>query len=217
MITVYGEGRGFRVVWLLEEMGLPYRLRPVDMLAGPENDAEFVAINPAVFIPALRDGDMTMVESIAIMEYLMGRHGPTPLAVAPQEAAFGAYQQFLHLGEAGLAMPMFITVVANMLAPEGEKQNWSTEHAMGMYERRMRLVKRRLAEAPFMAGDRFTAADISVTYALQFAERAGGVKPGEAEQAYLARTTSRPGYARAMDTCEATKGWVESLQAGATA
>lgn len=46
MITVYGEGRGFRVVRLLEEMGLPYRLRPVDMLAGVENDPEFLAINP---------------------------------------------------------------------------------------------------------------------------------------------------------------------------
>ena len=68
MITVWGEGRGFRVVWLLEEMGLPYRLRPVDLLAGAENDPEFLAINPAGFIPAIQDGDVTMVESIAIME-----------------------------------------------------------------------------------------------------------------------------------------------------
>ncbi len=80
MITVFGEGRGFRVVWLLEEMGLAYRLRPVDLLAGVEKDTEFLAINPAGFIPAIRDGDVTMVESIAIMEYLMARYGPTPLA-----------------------------------------------------------------------------------------------------------------------------------------
>ncbi len=54
MITVFGEGRGFRVVWLLEEMGLAYRLRPVDMLAGVEHDAEYLAINPAGFIPAIQ-------------------------------------------------------------------------------------------------------------------------------------------------------------------
>ena len=54
MITVYGEGRGFRVVWLLEEMGLPYRLRPVDLLAGVENDVEFLAINPAALSPQSR-------------------------------------------------------------------------------------------------------------------------------------------------------------------
>jgi hypothetical protein len=83
MITVFGEGRGFRVVWLLEEMGLAYRLRPVDLLAGVEKDVEFLAINPAGFIPAIQDGDVTMVESIAIMEYLMARYGPTPLAPGP--------------------------------------------------------------------------------------------------------------------------------------
>ena len=53
MITVFGEGRGFRVVWLLEEMGLAFKLRPVDLLAGVEQDAEFLAINPAGFIPAV--------------------------------------------------------------------------------------------------------------------------------------------------------------------
>jgi glutathione S-transferase len=100
MITVFGEGRGFRVVWLLEEMGLAYRLRPVDLGAGVENDAEFLAVNPAGFIPAIQDGDVTMVESIAIMEYLMARHGPTPLAPEPHDPAFPMYQQFLHLGEA---------------------------------------------------------------------------------------------------------------------
>src|ERR1700679_1048358 len=73
MITVFGEGRGFRVIWLLEEMGLAYRLRPVDLLAGVENDPEFLAVNPAGFIPAIQDGEVTMVESIAIMEYLMAR------------------------------------------------------------------------------------------------------------------------------------------------
>ena len=66
MITVFGEGRGFRVVWLLEEMGLAYRLRSVDLLAGVEHDPEYLAINPAGFIPAIQDGDVTMVESIAI-------------------------------------------------------------------------------------------------------------------------------------------------------
>ena len=73
MITVFGEGRGFRVVWLLEEMQLPYRLRRVDLLAGVENDPEFLTVNPSGFIPAIQDGDVTMVESIAIMEYLMAR------------------------------------------------------------------------------------------------------------------------------------------------
>ncbi|MEH6490414.1 glutathione S-transferase family protein [Hyphomonas oceanitis] len=211
MITVYGEGRGFRVVWLLEEMGLPYRLRPVDMLAGVENDPEFLAINPAGFIPALQDGDAILVESIAIMEYLLARYGPTPLAPDPHNPAFPLYQQFLHLGEAGLAASMFFVVVSKMLAPEDEKDNWGARKAMQTFESRRTIVARRLAQARYMAGDAFTAADISITYALQFARRAGGVPLTEAEQAYVARTTDRDGYRRAMDTCEATREWAAAL------
>lgn len=211
MITVFGEGRGFRVVWLLEEMGLPYRLRPVDMLAGVENDPEFLAINPAGFIPAIQDGDTIMVESIAILEYLMGRYGPTPLAPDPRDPAFAAYQQFLHLGEAGLATPMFITVVSQILAPEAERDNWGARKGREMFRGRLDLVTRQLDRAPFMAGETFTAADISVTYALQFAQRTVGYPLGEAERAYIERTTAREAYKRAMDTCQATKAWVESL------
>src|ERR1700760_819369 len=94
MITVWGTGRGFRGVWLLEEMKLPYRVREVDLIAGVKNDPEFLAINPSGFIPALQDGEAIMVESIAIMEYLMARYGPTPLAPAPQASTFPLYQQF---------------------------------------------------------------------------------------------------------------------------
>ncbi|MDO9473625.1 MAG: glutathione S-transferase family protein [Caulobacter sp.] len=209
MITVFGEGRGFRVVWLLEEMGLPYRLRPVDMLAGVENDPEFLAINPAGFIPALQDGDTILVESIAIMEYLMARHGPTPLAPDPRDPTFGLYQQFLHLGEAGLAGPMFLFVVSQMLAPEAERDNWGTRKSLEIFESRRGLVTRQLARTPFMAGEAFTAADISVTYALEFAQRTGGAVLGDAEKAYVARTTARDGYRRAMNVCQATKAWAE--------
>ena len=139
MITVFGEGRGFRVVWLLEEMGLPYRLRPVDLLAGVEKDAEYLAINPAGFIPAIQDGEVTMVESIAIMEYLIARYGPTPLAPDPHDPAFPAYQQFLHLGEAGLAASMYFVVVSRNLAPEAERRNWGARKALEVFESRLGL------------------------------------------------------------------------------
>jgi glutathione S-transferase len=207
MITVYGEGRGFRVVWLLEEMGLPYRLRGVDLLAGVENDPEFLAINPAGFIPAIVDDDVTMVESIAIMEYLMARYGPTPLAPAVQDAAFPAYQQFLHLGEAGLAGPMNAVFVGRELAPEAERNVRVMRWALETFNSRLGLVIRRLADWPYLAGDRFTAADISVSYALLLGLRTGNYVPGAVERDYLARTTARPAYAGAMESCQATKAW----------
>ena len=213
MITVFGEGRGFRVVWLLEEMGLPYRLRPVDLIKGVENDTEFLAINPCGFIPALVDGDVTMVESVAIMEYLIARHGhdsKMPLAPAPHNPAFALYQQFLHLGEASLAANLYFHVITKNLAPEAERGNWTAREAVEIFKNRLQLVTRQLARAPYMAGDKFTAADISVTYALNFARRAGGLALGEAEQAYMARTTGRKAYKRALETCQATKAWLAS-------
>ena len=207
MLTVYGEGRGFRVVWLLEELGLAYRVRPVDLLAGVENDPEFLAVNPGGFIPALQDGETVMVESIAILEYLLARHGPSPLAVTPDDPAFAVYLQFLHLGEAGLAGPMNAVLVGRAFAPEAERNARVTTWAFETFESRLGLVTRRLADHPFLAGDRFTAADISVSYALLLGLRTGNYTPGAIETAYLARTTARPAYARAMDSCQGTKAW----------
>lgn len=207
MITVYGEGRGFRVVWLLEEMGLAYQLRPVDLLAGVENDVEFLAINPAGFIPAIRDGEVTMVESVAIMEYLMARYGPTPLAPNPQDPAFPAYQQFLHLGEAGLATPVYIAIVGRNSEPEAERQNRGVHKALEVFKSRLSLVTRQLAHSPYLAGDAFTAADIAVTYALELAQRTGVYGLAETEQAYVARTSGREAYKRAMAICHATRAW----------
>ncbi len=211
MITVWGEGRGFRVVWLLEEMGIPYRIRQVDLLAGVENDPEFLAVNPGGFIPAITDGDVTMVESIAIMEYLIARHGPTPLAPAPDDPTFGLYQQFLHLGEAGLGANIQVVVVSGFIAPPGERDNWGARWALNQFNNRMKLVKRQLARAPYMAGDAFTAADISVTYTLNLAGRRGGIVLDEAERAYMDRTTGRDGYQRALEACLATKGFYASF------
>ena len=213
MITVWGEGRGIRVVWLLEEMGLPYRLRGVDLLKGVQNDTEFLAINPCGFIPALVDGDVTMVESIAIMEYLIARHGPesksaAPLAPAPTDPAYSLYQQFLHLGEAGLAGMLYFHVITRNIAPEAERDNWTARESVEIFKNRLQLVTRQLARASHMAGDTFTAADISITYALTFAQAAGGLTPGEAEMAYWRRTTGRPAYKRALDVCKATKAWL---------
>jgi glutathione S-transferase len=200
MITVWGgqTSRSIRVVWLLEEMGLPYRVRQVDMLA-EQKDPAWLAVNPGDFLPAIQDGDVTMVESVAIMEYLMGRYGPTPLQPSPDDPAFPAYQQFLHMGEAGLATLIMVPLVSGFIAPEAERDNWGARWARECVERRRLLVRRQLASAPYMAGDRFTAADISVSYALNLGGKHAGFALGDAEQAYLTRTMARDAYKRAFE------------------
>ena len=131
----------------------------------------------------------------------------TPLAPDAHNSAFPAYQQFLHLGEAGLAASIYFVVVSRNLAPEAARQNWSASKALEVFESRLGLVTRQLAHSPYLAGDTFTAADISVTYALELAQRGGGIALGEAERAYVVRTSARDAYKRAMETCHATRAW----------
>jgi glutathione S-transferase len=213
MITVFGEGRGFRVVWLLEEMGLPYRLRGVDLLADVSKDTEFMAVNPAGYIPALVDGEATMVESIAIMEYLLARYAPSALAPLSTNPDFPAYPQFLHLGEAGLMMPMYLARLSQVLAPENERNDWSARNAIEIFKSRLVLVTRQLARSPYLAGDNFTAADISVGYSLIWVKRCKLFDFGAIELAYIERLIARDGYKRAMAACHATRSWAEQADA----
>ncbi|HWY13690.1 MAG TPA: glutathione S-transferase family protein [Rhizomicrobium sp.] len=201
MITVYGAWptRSFRVIWVLEELGLEYRIRPVD-LRQRLADAEFVALNPAGFLPAIEDDGVSMVDSIAILEYIIVRYGGGRFAPAPNDPSFPTYQQFLHLGESGLAAYLNIVVACRFLAPEGEKQNWGTRAAEQMFFNRLTLVSRQLARASMMAGNEFTAADISVIYALGMAERLGLAERFGPEIAdYRNRMSARPAYKVAME------------------
>jgi glutathione S-transferase len=202
MITIYGgwPTRGVRILWLLEEMGLPYAMRPVD-IRQRGSDAEFMAVNPAGFLPVMVDGDVRMVESIAIMEYLTARYGPTELAPSPGDQAFPAYQQFLHLGEAGLAAYLNVVVASQFMAPEGEKENWGAQTSKRLFASRLKLVSEQLERAPYLAGEVFTAADISVAYALELASRLdmAGDFPAPV-QAFLARVSARDAYRRAAKT-----------------
>jgi glutathione S-transferase len=200
MITVYGAfpTRSFRVIWALEELGKDYQLRPVD-LRNRMADAEFLALNPSGFLPAMRDGDVTMVDSIAMLEYLIARYdGGGVLAPAASDPSFPDYQQFLHLGESGLAAFLNVIVGSRFMAPEAEKDNFGTRIAARMFDSRLALVARQLGRAPMMAGDRFSAADISVVYALGMAERLGMAdKFGPEIADYRARMAARPAFKHA--------------------
>lgn len=199
MITVYGGSttRSFRVLWLLEEMGLPYALRTVD-LRHRGDDAEFLKINPAGFLPAIQDGGVVMVESIAIMEYLVARYGPTDLAPIGSDAAFPLYQQFLHLGEAGMSACLNIVVASRYFAPGAERDNWGARQAIQMFLNRLTLVSRRLDEVPYLAGKAFTAADISVCYALELGSALGACEEySPVVKSYLERLRDREAFQKA--------------------
>jgi glutathione S-transferase len=199
VITVYGQPptRSLRVIWMLEEMAVPYEVRRVDFATRTE-DADFIDANATGSFPALRDGDVTMMESCAILEYLGGRYGPTPLAPTPNDPSYPAYLTFLHFGEASLAGPMNVIIATRFYAPEAHKQHWGTGFAIENFVRKSAAMVRRLAESPYLAGPDFTAADISCGYAIGFARSLGvGERLDPILVDYLEKLTDRPAYKRA--------------------
>ena len=189
--------RSLRVLWMLEEMGLPYEVEAMEfppVLSTPG----YLEVNPVGTVPALRDGDVLILESAAILEYLAARHGPTPLVPQPGEAIFPVYLDYLHYGEATLAAPLTSLVRTKFEAPEDEKDNWTARRIAKVFGQKLRLLEDRLAQGEFVAGDRFTAADISVAYGL-FLGRLLGVHDGYAASVtdYFKRMRARPAYQRA--------------------
>jgi len=187
--------RSVRVLWMLEEMGLACEAVKTSL---PLTDPELLAVNPTATLPLFLDGDVRLTESIAILQYLAARHGPTSLAVGPQEPGFPDYLQFLEVGEATLATPLTSLVRTRFMAPDDQKANWTVENSKAVFVNRVQLVAEQLKTHEFMAADRFTAADISVGYALGFGEGlrlADSYDPAVSD--YWRRLQERPAYQRA--------------------
>ncbi|MGH6985339.1 MAG: glutathione S-transferase family protein [Caulobacteraceae bacterium] len=201
MITVYGTPptRALRVIWMLEEMGLPYQVSKVDFATRFE-DKEFLAANPTGAFPAIKDGEVRMSESCAILEYLGTKYGPTPLVPGPKEASYPKFLSFLHFGEASLAAPMNITMASRFFAPAEHKQNWGAQFAVDNFVRKSQVLADRVKESPWLAGETFTAADISCAYPLGLARNIGAAdKLDPALMTWLDKATARPAFKKAME------------------
>jgi glutathione S-transferase len=186
------DARSFRPLWALEELGLQYELTVMPF--PPRYHAkEFMAVNPLGTIPALVDGKTFMTESAAIVQYLATRYGPSPLAVDIGDAAYGAWLNWLHFGEATLTFPQTLVLRYRRLEP-GKAEVVADDYAK-WFLARLRAVDRALLDAEYLCAGRFTAADISVGYALLLAEHVGlDAEFTPAIAAYWARLQIRPGF-----------------------
>jgi glutathione S-transferase len=205
MITVYGAPptRALRVVWMLEEMNLPYDIRSVNFQTRLE-DKEFMAISPAGAVPAIRDGDTQLIESCAIMEYLGTKYGPTPLVPRPADPHYPAYVSWLHFGEGSLSAPLNVTIGSRFFAPDDQKQNWGAQFAVDLFVRKSAALCGPLGRSPYVAGDVFTAADISCGFAIGLSKFLGFEERLEpALRDYMGRLSQRPAYQRAMSRAQA--------------
>lgn len=163
------DARSFRALWALEELGLEYELK---MLPFPPRffKKEYLAENPLGTIPLLVDGETRMTESAAIVQYLGVRHGGGKLSPAPEHPTYGAYLNWLHHGEATLTFPQTIYLRYQFLEKGERRSPQVAEDYKKWFLARLRLLEQTLTDGgPYLLGEEFSLADISVGYAILLA------------------------------------------------
>jgi glutathione S-transferase len=197
MITVHhlGASQSERIVWLCEELEIPYTLRRYDRDPATHHaPAEYKALHPMGLAPVITDGDLVLAESGAILDYVIAKYGNGRLAVGPDRPNFADYLFWLHFANGTLVPSEIVDGIFNML---GLKE---PNPLKDRSERAMALIERRLGNVLYFAGNELTAADIMMLFPLStlraFSRRDLSGFPHI--RAYLKRIGERVAYQRAM-------------------
>ena len=164
------DSRHVRPLWTAEEMGLDYELT---MMPFPPRVfmKEYLDVNMLGTIPYLIDGNVKMTESVAMSQYLVEKYGPTDLRVMPDEADYPAYLNWLYHSDATLTFPQ--TVVLRYKLQEPGVADSAVEGYSRWFVSRCKLLETALEDKEYLCSNRFTIADICVSYAFVVAESLG--------------------------------------------
>ena len=162
--------RGMRPIWTAEEMGLDYE---VEMMPFPPRflHKDFMDINILGTVPYLIDGEVRMTESVAMSQYMVDRYGPSDLKVATNEDDYGDYLNWLSHSDATLTFPQ--TVFLRYTLQEIGVADKAAEGYRRWFIARLKLLEQSLNNREYLCSNRFTIADICVSYALFLAKSLG--------------------------------------------
>ena len=188
------DARSLRALWTLEEMGLEYEL--INMEFPPRATYPgYLDLNPLGTVPTFTDGDLTMTESSGICHYLVEKYGPTEIGVYVNEPGYGDYLNWLYRSDATLTFPQTIVLRYTQLEPKERRLPQAAEDYSIWYLSRLRSVEIALEGRDYLVNDRFTIADIAVSYALFLGQSLGldeRYKPNC--RRYLASMMERDGF-----------------------
>lgn len=167
MLTIHhlGKSQSERIIWLCEELGVPYELKrydrdPVTMLA----PTEYKALHPIGAAPVITENEMVLAESGAIIDYIIARHGNGRLALAPDHADFAHYLYWLHFANGTLQPSMGRSMILGRLKlPPDNPVLLAMKNRL---DRALAHLEERLGKAEYLAGAEFTAADIITVFSL---------------------------------------------------
>jgi glutathione S-transferase len=200
MITIYhlSTSRSERIVWLMEELGLEYKLESHQRQPNGAAPPAMKAIHALGRAPVIRDGDLVLAESGAIVDYIVHKHAKGRLALPPEHRAYARYLYWLHFAEGSLMSLMLIALVLSRV-PEA-----TASPVTGRVRDRMKqilsFVDAEIAAGPWFAGEEFTAADVMMVFPFTTMRHflAYEIEPYANIVAYLKRIDARPAYRRAM-------------------
>jgi glutathione S-transferase len=176
--------RAATVVWMLEELGRPYELRYVDLMAGEQKSPAFLALNPMGKLPVLVDGDTVITETAAIGLYLADRYGYGTFAPKIDDPARGPYLRW------SLYSPSVIEPAAYA---QGAKWEYRAAQAgWGTYAAVLDTIEHAIGAGPWLLGDRFTMADMILGGTVRYLLRFKMLEPRPAITAYVERLSARP-------------------------
>ncbi len=200
MIVVHhlNDSRSDRILWLLEELGLPYEItnyqRDTNTRYAP---AALKAVHPLGKSPVITDGDRTIAESGAIIDYLIRRHGGGRLQPDPTSPLYDEYVYWLHYAEGSATLPLLVLMYTMLMGggatpPLQRRIDEEIANHLGHLERA-------LAGREFIVGGDFTGADVQITFVAEMATLLGQIGPYSNLKAYLTRMHTRPAYRRAIE------------------
>ena len=196
MIVVHhlNDSRSQRVLWLLEELGAPYEIRAyardaTTRLAPPE----LQAVHPLGKSPVIEDAGLTVIESGAIVDYLIRHHGAGRLVPAPGSREFEAYNQWLHYAEGSAMLPLMLKLYVSRLGEAGAPLAPRIDSELANH---LGHVDRALQGREFLVGDSLTGADVQMSFV---GEASRGLRASyPAMDAWVRRLQARPAYQRAL-------------------
>jgi glutathione S-transferase len=189
--------RSVRAVWLLEELGIPYELEMHKLGDPAMRSPEYRKVHPMGRVPALEDGDVTIFESGAIVEYVLARHGDGRMRPEVDAPEFPAYLQWLHYAEGMIMPPVNIIVVETILLPPERRNDANVARATKLLGQMLSAVDAHMEGREYLAGE-FSGADIMTGHACTVSRRLGAdVSDKPNVEAYIERCNARPAMQKA--------------------
>ena len=201
MLTLHfaPNSRAGRILWLLEELALPYELNRMDFHPKDLKSDTHRARHPLGRVPVLDDGDISIFESGAIVEYILERHKNGGLKPEVASPFFPEYLQWFHYCEGMVMPPINTIVVQTILLPPDRRDEKALGQAQRLLTKALEPVNDALAGRDYLIGD-FSGADIMLGHACFMSQRSGCVTDEMTHLlAYIARIAARPAFDKAIN------------------